>query len=276
MRVVETIAELRAARAGLGDLGFVPTMGFLHEGHLQLMRRAKADGGALAASIFVNPAQFGPGEDLSRYPRDLQRDLKLLETEGVDLVFTPQPAEVYPSGFTSRVDVGPLAERLDGAARPGHFSGVATVVAKLFNMVQPQRAFFGQKDAQQVAVIRRMVGDLDVPVSLVVVPTVREPDGLALSSRNVYLAPEERRAAAVLSRALRIAQSRFSDGERDAAALRRLMAGVLAEEPLARPDYVAVADPTTFLEPDTAEPGAVALLAVRFGSTRLIDNAVLG
>ncbi|NWG19538.1 MAG: pantoate--beta-alanine ligase [Chloroflexi bacterium] len=276
MHVTTTIAEFRAARAALtGSLGLVPTMGFLHEGHLSLVRRARAENAFVAATIFVNPTQFGPSEDLARYPRDLPRDLALLQREGVDLVFAPTVAEMYPPGFSVSIDVGPVATPLEGAARPGHFRGVATVVCKLFNITAPQRAYFGQKDAQQTLVIRRMTTDLNLPVEIVICPTIREPDGLAMSSRNVYLQPEERRAATVLVRALREAQARFAAGERRGDMLRAAMHAVLNAEPLARPEYVSVADLTDLHELDQVTSGALASLAVRIGTTRLIDNCIL-
>lgn len=277
MRVLNTVAEFRVARRNLaGELGCVPTMGFLHEGHLALVRRARAELPFVAVSIFVNPTQFGPNEDLSRYPRDMPRDLALLEAEGVDLVFAPPPHEIYPPHFGTMIDVGPIAEPLEGAARPGHFRGVATVVCKLFNIMQPQRAYFGQKDAQQTLVIRRMVADLNLPVDVVICPTIREPDGLAMSSRNVYLAPAERRAATVLIRALRAAEERYQAGERSGDALRSLMRSVLDTEPLARPEYVSVADLESLHEVTTLAQTALASLAVRIGTTRLIDNLILG
>ncbi|MBN8551867.1 MAG: pantoate--beta-alanine ligase [Caulobacterales bacterium] len=277
MRVVSTLEELRPARRALPSLGFVPTMGFLHEGHLTLVRAAKARMGAVACSIFVNPTQFAPSEDLARYPRDLERDLALLEAAGCDLVFAPAPETVYPPGFSTRIEVEGVTAPLEGAVRPGHFSGVATVVTKLFNMVQPDAAWFGQKDAQQCAVIRRMARDLDLPVEIVVAETVREPDGLAMSSRNVYLATDERQAALCLIEALRAAAAAFDAGERDAAVLRAAMSQVLAAEPMARPDYVSIADPDTLAELDAIDArGAVASLAVRIGRTRLIDNLLFG
>ncbi len=277
MRVVSTVADLRAARGDYPRLGFVPTMGFLHEGHLTLVRAAKARMGAVAVSIFVNPTQFAPTEDLARYPRDLERDLTLLREAGCDLVFTPTPQEVYPDGFSTRIEVEGVTAPLEGAVRPGHFSGVATVVTKLFNMVQPDAAWFGQKDAQQCAVIRRMARDLNLPVEIVVAETVREPDGLAMSSRNVYLAPDERIAALCLIRALRAAEAGFDAGHRSAEQLRGLMRAELDAEPMARPDYVSIADPDSLAELDTVdERGAVASLAVRIGKTRLIDNLLLG
>ncbi len=276
MQVVHTIAEVRATRRALpGPWGFVPTMGYLHEGHLSLVRRARAENDHVAVSIFVNPTQFGPHEDYDRYPRDLERDLRLLEPLGVDLVFAPSVEEMYPSGFQTWVVVEEVSRPLEGAARPGHFRGVATVVAKLFHIVQPDRAYFGQKDAQQVAVIRRMVRDLNFPVEIVVCPTVREPDGLAMSSRNTYLSPEERRAATVLFRALQAAKARYEAGERDAERLREAMREVIGAEPLARLDYVSVADPETMQELSRVEGRALLSLAVYIGKTRLIDNILL-
>jgi pantoate--beta-alanine ligase len=276
MRVITTIAELRAARAALqGTTGLVPTMGYLHEGHLSLVRRARAGNDHVITTIFVNPTQFGPSEDLTRYPRDLPRDLALLEAEKVDLVFAPDVAEMYPPGFGTFIDVGPIAAPLEGAARPGHFRGVATVVCKLFAITSPHRAYFGQKDAQQTLVIRRMTLDLNLPVEIVVCPIVREPDGLAMSSRNVYLNPEERRAATVLFRALRAAQERFAAGERNGDALRAAMRAVIESEPLARADYVSVANLDDLHELETVTSRALASLAVRIGTTRLIDNCVL-
>lgn len=275
MQVVSTIAEFRAARRGFPGLGLVPTMGFLHAGHLSLVERARVECGAVAVSIFVNPTQFGPNEDLARYPRSLSRDLDLLREAGTALVFTPTPAEIYPSGFTSRVEVGPIGEVLEGAIRPGHFSGVATVVSKLFNIVQPSRAYFGQKDAQQCAVIRRFVRDLDVPVEVVVVPTMRDPDGLAMSSRNSYLTDGQRAQAPVLYRALVAGQDEFRSGETDAARLCLAVREVLATEPDLAVDYVSVADATTLEELQRADRPSVMSVAVRLGRTRLIDNVLL-
>jgi pantoate--beta-alanine ligase len=276
MEIIETIPVFRQARARFGRLGLVPTMGYLHAGHLSLVRQARAECGAVAVSIFVNPTQFSPREDLSRYPRDLERDLQLLREEKVDLVFVPSVAEIYPNGFSTFVDVRDVTEMLEGAARPGHFQGVATVVCKLFNIVQPTRAYFGQKDAQQTVVVRKMARDLDMPLDVVVAPTVREPDGLAMSSRNVYLSAEQRRAATVLYHALVAAGERYAAGERDAEALRYAMRAVLEAEPLANPEYVSVADALTLRELDhVGATGALCSLAVRFGTTRLIDNMVL-
>lgn len=277
MRVIATIEEFRAARAALhGTVGLVPTMGYLHEGHLSLVRRARAENDNVITTIFVNPTQFSPAEDLARYPRDLPRDLALLEAEKVALVFAPDVAEMYPPGFGTFVDAGPIAAPLEGATRPGHFRGVATVVCKLFNITTPHRAYFGQKDAQQTLVIRRMTLDLNLPVEIVVCPIVREPDGLAMSSRNVYLNPEERRAATVLFRALQAAQDRFRAGERNGDALRAAMRAVIDAEPLARADYVSVADLDDLHELEEVTNRALASLAVRIGTTRLIDNCLLG
>jgi pantoate--beta-alanine ligase len=231
----------------------------------------------VAVSIFVNPTQFSPREDLARYPRDLERDLSMLREAQTDLVFAPGAAEIYPEGFSTVVDVQKVTDTLEGAARPGHFQGVATVVCKLFNIVQPSRAYFGQKDAQQAVVVRKMVRDLDMPLAVVVAPTVREQDGLAMSSRNVYLGPEERRAATALYRALTTARERYQAGERGGEALRRAMLEVLEAEPLARTEYVSVADPWTLQELGEVGPaGALLSMAVRIGTTRLIDNLVLG
>lgn len=276
MQVLHTVAQVRAARAKLGNLGLVPTMGYLHEGHLSLVRRAKTECAAVAATIFVNPTQFGPNEDLARYPRDLPRDLGLLEAAGVDVVFTPDPTEVYPPGFDTAVEVRGVTDVLEGAVRPGHFAGVATVVAKLFNIVQPTRAYFGQKDAQQSVVIRKLVRDLNLPVEVIIAPTVREADGLALSSRNSYLTPEQRAAAPAIYRALSAAQARFATGERDAEVLREAIRTVIAAEPQMTIDYISLADAETLRELTTVESRALASMAVRLGSTRLIDNLLLG
>ncbi len=280
MEVLTTIRELKAARAALESgrtLGFVPTMGYLHAGHISLVDMARGECDLVAVSIFVNPTQFGPDEDFSRYPRDTERDLAMLREAGVGWVFMPGVEEIYPPGFSTYVQVREVTRRLEGEMRPGHFEGVATVVAKLFNLVQPHRAYFGQKDAQQVVVIKKMVRDLNFPLEIRVGETLREPDGLAMSSRNVYLNPQERQAALVLYRALTAARDLWRQGERRGSALRDAMSRTLAAEPLARPDYVSVADPTTLEElDDTGEAQeALASLAVRIGSTRLIDNTVL-
>jgi pantoate--beta-alanine ligase len=276
MEVLDSIASLRATVAGAPrPVGLVPTMGFLHEGHLALVRQARAENDTVAVSIFVNPTQFGPAEDFAQYPRDMKRDLALLRKAGVDLVFSPSVEEMYPAGFGTSIQVEGITERLEGEFRPGHFRGVATVVIKLFNIVQPDRAYFGQKDAQQLRVIRKMVLDLNLPLEVCAVPTAREQDGLAMSSRNVLLAPAERAAAGVLSRALREAAARYEDGERSGDRLREAMRAVLAEEPLARPDYVSVADADTLLELADMDRPALLSLAVRIGTTRLIDNVLL-
>lgn len=270
---VNTLLELRYARAPLkGPVGFVPTMGFLHEGHLSLVRQAKEECQSVVVSIFVNPAQFGPQEDLAKYPRDLQHDLALLEDAGVNLVWTPDDEVMYPEGYQTWVDVEEVAKPLEGSMRPGHFRGVATVVAKLFIAVQPQYAYFGQKDAQQLAVIRRMVQDLNFPIEVVACPIVREPDGLAMSSRNVYLDQEERSAATVLYRALMSAKGMYISGERDANTLRQAMLAMLDGEPRARVQYASVSDPHTLQELEGEIEHALCSLAVYIGKTRLIDN----
>ena len=270
-------ATTEATRACPRPLGLVPTMGALHEGHLALVRRAREENETVAVSIFVNPTQFGENEDLSTYPRDMERDLALLEAEGVDLVYAPSPEEVYPPGFDTWIEPGVLAERLEGAARPGHFRGVATVVAKLFNVVRPDRAYFGQKDGQQLAVIRQMARDLDMGIEIVAVPTVRDADGLALSSRNAYLTPEQRRAAPVIYRALSEARHLWEAGETDAERLRGTVCEILRQEPLlAGIDYVSVADASTLQELAKVEGLAMVSTAVRLGKTRLIDNVLLG
>ncbi|MBE2192879.1 MAG: pantoate--beta-alanine ligase [Anaerolinea sp.] len=278
MQVYTTIAEVRQVQqAHRGTLGFVPTMGFLHEGHLTLVRAAKSENERVAVSIFVNPTQFGPQEDFARYPRALERDLNLLRESGVDWVFAPSVEHMYPDGFQTYVTVERISEGLEGARRPGHFRGVATVVAKLFNIVQPDRAYFGQKDAQQVAVIRRMVHDLALPLMVIAVPTVREPDGLAMSSRNTYLSPEQRAAAPVLYRALSAARARYEGGERSPEKLREAMRTVLTTEPLAVVDYVSAADNESLVELDAPSTRPILLsMAVFVGKTRLIDNLVLG
>jgi pantoate--beta-alanine ligase len=277
MQTVITLDELRLARAQLpGPVGFVPTMGYLHAGHISLAERARTECASVVASIFVNPTQFGPSEDLAKYPRDLPRDLDLLEAAGVDLVWTPALEVVYPPGFQTWVTVEALTMPLEGAQRPGHFRGVTTVVAKLFNAVGPQKAYFGQKDAQQAAVIRRMTKDMDFPIEIIVCPTVREEDGLAMSSRNTYLNPEERKAATVLFRALSAAKTAFEKGEHDAEALRRIMTEIVNAEPLARLQYVSCADYDTLEELSQVTGKSLLSMAVFVGKTRLIDNFVIG
>jgi pantoate--beta-alanine ligase len=277
MMIVTSLDELRSARLLLvGTVGFVPTMGYLHEGHISLARRAKDECDSVVASIFVNPTQFGAHEDLSKYPRNLERDLSLLEAAGVDLVWTPTPEVMYPSGYGTWVEVEGLTKPLEGASRPGHFRGVTTVVAKLFNAIQPQKAYFGQKDAQQAAVIRKMTHDLNFPVKIVVCPIIREADGLAMSSRNSYLSAEERQAATVLFRALTVAKSAYERGERSADALRKIMTETIASEPLAQMQYVSAADYDTLEELETVTGKTLLSMAVFMGRTRLIDNFVIG
>jgi pantoate--beta-alanine ligase len=276
-RVLRTRAELREALAAAPrPVGLVPTMGWLHDGHRALMRRAREESATTVATIFVNPRQFDQTTDFTRYPRNEARDLAVCEAEGVDLVWAPPVEEVYPPGFDTTVSVGAVARPLEGAARPGHFDGVATVVAILFSLVGADRAYFGQKDAQQVMVIARMARDLAIGTEVVACPTVREPDGLALSSRNVHLSPEERAAAPALRRALVAAREAWAGGERSGDALRAVMREVLAAEPLAAVDYVSVADGSTLAELSAVEGPALLSLAVRFGETRLIDNEPLG
>ena len=280
MRIVKRVTDVReqiiVQRSLQRTIGFVPTMGAFHEGHLSLMRRARQSCGFVVVSVFVNPAQFGPGEDFERYPRTLQDDCAKAEQVGVDLLFAPEAAELYPEGFSTYVDPGKIGEILEGEHRPGHFRGVATIVAKLLNIVTPDQVFLGLKDYQQLAVVRNLVRDLDMPVQTVPMPTVRENDGLAMSSRNVYLSPEERRAAVVLRRALREAGKLFENGEESVAALEMAMRRILDSEPLARVDYAVVLDAETLEAIYTLSSRAVALVAVRIGETRLIDNLALG
>ncbi len=279
METARGIAAARAAvaqaRAAGKSIGFVPTMGYLHDGHAALIRRARAENGFVAVSVFVNPLQFGPQEDYREYPRDLERDARLAEAAGADLLFVPAVEEMYPAGFRTHVEVEVLSDRLCGAFRPGHFRGVATVVTKLLNIVAPDRAYFGQKDAQQLLILRRMVRDLNMNVELVAVPTVREPDGLAMSSRNTYLTPEERRSALALYRALTEAEALIAAGERSAAAVTAAMRAVLEADPAVRAEYAAAVDPETL--DDLAVIGDRVLLAVaaRVGRARLIDNLYL-
>jgi len=266
----------RAQRAAGKRIGFVPTMGYLHEGHLALVDEARRRAEAVILSIFVNPLQFGPAEDLARYPRDLPRDRALASARGVDALFVPTVAAMYPPGSEVRLSPGPIAERWEGAARPGHFSGVLTVVAKLLHLVEPDLACFGQKDVQQLTLVRRMVRDLDWPVEIIAVPTVREPDGLALSSRNAYLGVEDRRRAVVLCRALQAAHQTWRGGETRAAALEAKMRQELGAEPTVAVEYISIADPETLAPVDTADERTVVAIAARIGGTRLIDNVKLG
>ena len=271
---IQEIRERRWADPQL-SWGLVPTMGYLHQGHLSLVERARAENDRVAATIFVNPTQFAPNEDLSTYPRSLSRDLEMLEGAGVDLVFTPTEKEMYPSDFQTVVTVEQVTQYLEGKTRPTHFQGVTTVVAKLFNILQPTRAYFGQKDVQQTVVLRQMVRDLNFNLQMVICPTVREADGLALSSRNAYLSPEQRQAAPILYRALRSAQAAYMQGEQDANRLRQLMTEMIAAEPMVRLDYVSVADAQTLVELDRVEGKALLSGAIFVGNTRLIDNIPL-
>ncbi|MFC1860494.1 pantoate--beta-alanine ligase [Chloroflexota bacterium] len=276
MKVVERIDEIRRLRQRLAEpVGLVPTMGYFHEGHLSLVRQARAENSSVVVSIFVNPTQFGPQEDFKQYPRNTERDLTLLEKEKADIVFMPSVEGIYPSQFNSWVEVDKLTERLEGASRPGHFRGVTTVVAKLFNIVQPTRAYFGQKDAQQLLVIKKMVADLNMNLEIVAVPTMREPDGLAMSSRNTYLNPAERQAALVLSQVLNLAQKLWAQGEKDAEHIRQQTKAFIQKQPLADIDYVSIADTETLDELDTVKTPSLVSLAVRIGKTRLIDNIVM-
>lgn len=271
------ISIARELRAGGTRIGFVPTMGALHQGHLSIMTRAREMCDNLIISVFVNPTQFGPSEDFEKYPRDLARDAELAFGKGVDLIFAPSPDEIYPAGFSTFVNVDGLSNKLEGASRPGHFRGVTTIVSKLFNIVRPHFAFFGRKDAQQVVVLKKMVNDLAIDTEIVVCPTVREEDGLALSSRNAYLSDEERKAATVLKKALEKSRTMFNSGERNTSRMIQAMRATLAAEPLARVDYVAITD-TTMLDPiEEITSGVTALvsMAVYIGTTRLIDNIVL-
>ena len=276
MKVIRTIADMRQARRELaGTLGFVPTMGYLHEGHISLVKCAREENGAVAVSIFVNPTQFGPKEDFKTYPRNTERDLSMLSPH-TDVVFMPFPEEMYPANYDTWVDVGSITATLEGASRPGHFRGVATVVAKLFNIVQPDKAYFGQKDAQQLLVIKKMVRELDMPLKVIACPTVREPDGLAMSSRNTYLTRDQREGAPVLYQSLVKARQMWDTGERSADTLKKAMTKLISAEPLADIDYISVADTDTLQEIEgNAAGGVLVSMAVRFGKTRLIDNIIL-
>ncbi len=276
MQVIQTVAEMKKVRRDLrGTVGFVPTMGYLHEGHLTLVRRAREANDFTVVSIFVNPTQFGPGEDFDRYPRDYPRDFAMLDQVHTDYVFLPPPGEMYPSSYNTWVEVQQITDRLEGAIRPGHFRGVATVVAKLFNIVAPTRTYFGQKDVQQCLVIKKMILDLNMNLEMVIVPTVRESDGLAMSSRNIYLSPDERRQAPVLFQSLMAARKMWLEGEKDAGKLRRAMEDHIHQMPLGNIEYISIADALTLRELSKAEPPAVISLAVKFGRTRLIDNMLL-
>ena len=277
MKVIESIVEMKQARLSMtGTVGFVPTMGFLHDGHLGLVRKARADNSAVVVSIFVNPAQFGPQEDYSTYPRDIPRDVTMLGTAGTDIVFIPTAAEMYPPYFNSWVDIEKITTGLEGASRPGHFRGVATVCNKLFNIVQPTKAYFGQKDAQQCVVIKRMVADFNMNLEISIVPTIREADGLAMSSRNTYLKPKERQAATVLYRSLNMVKDMWQKGEKDAQKMRAAIIEFIHKEPLAEKiDYISIAHPETLQEMDEIVPPILISLAVKIGKPRLLDNIIL-
>jgi pantoate--beta-alanine ligase len=279
MQVFNTVSGLReflaAHRAAGKRIGLVPTMGYLHAGHMSLVQAARRECEVVVMSIFVNPKQFGPQEDFATYPRDMEGDLRQAREAGVDAVFTPAVEEMYPSGFLTEVIVHELTAPLCGASRPSHFNGVTTVVAKLFNIVGPDRAYFGQKDYQQVTILRQMATDLCMPLEVITCPTVREPDGLAMSSRNAYLNPAERQAALVLSRALLLAEEHLAQGERQGARLMTTLRDCIAKQPLARIDYVTVCDPQTLREVDQLSGTVLVALAIYIGQTRLIDNALL-
>jgi len=274
MKVIREIDEMKREKLGRPS-GFVPTMGYLHDGHLSLVRRSVGDNSSTVVSIFVNPTQFGPGEDYDRYPRDEGRDLSLLEKEGVDVVFIPRARDMYPAGFDTWVEVRGITDRLEGEKRPGHFRGVATVVLKLFNIVKPDRAYFGEKDYQQLLVIKKMVRELDLDIEIIPCPTVREEDGLAMSSRNTYLTPEERKVAPVIYRSLLLGRELYMKGERDAGVIKREMERLLCSEPLISIDYISVSDPDTLAELSEIKDRARILVAVRLGKARLIDNIAI-
>lgn len=275
MKVIETIAGVRELRHSLkGTVGFVPTMGYLHEGHVSLVKQAKTENDFSAVSIFVNPTQFGPKEDFKTYPRDIDRDLALLKPY-TDIVFIPSDKEMYPDGYNTWVEVQGITDMLEGAVRPGHFKGVTTVVNKLFNIIEPTKSYFGQKDAQQVAVIKKMVKDLNMPLKVVVCPTMREKDGLAMSSRNTYLTPEMRQNATLLYKSLTKAKEMYRGGERDADKIKQTMTGIIKSQPIGIIDYISIADNETLREIKKIEKPALISMAVKFGKTRLIDNIIL-
>jgi pantoate--beta-alanine ligase len=277
MKIIRNLVEMKESRALLkGSVGLVPTMGFLHAGHLSLVKLSKNENDTTIVSIFVNPTQFGPKDDFDRYPRDERRDIDMLEEAGVDIVFIPTAQEMYPSGFNTWVEVEGIAERLEGSARPGHFKGVATVCNKLFNIVAPDKAYFGQKDAQQVLVIKKIVSDLNMNLVVVVGTTLREPDGLAMSSRNTYLKPVERQAATALYKSLSKAAQMYKSGEHEADTIRDAMTTLIQSEPLAKIEYISIADPVSLKELEHIRSQALVSLAVKIGKTRLIDNIILG
>lgn len=277
MQIINSKTQMRqACQNAPKPLGLIPTMGALHHGHLSLIHRARTDCATVAATIFVNPTQFSETQDFAQYPRNLDADLQLLQTHGADLVFVPQASEIYPPGFATAIDPGPIAHRLEGAARPGHFRGVATIVTKLFTLTQPNTAYFGQKDAQQTIIIRQITQDLDLPVQIQTLPTIREPDGLAMSSRNLLLNPSQRQAAPTLYRALQTAQTLWQNQEKNAATLRGAVLRQLQSQPMLNPiDYISLAHPQTLDELDQAAPGALLSAAARLGPIRLIDNLIL-
>jgi pantoate--beta-alanine ligase len=275
VKIIDSIAEMKKMRTSLEEsLGFVPTMGYLHEGHISLVQHARKENKTVAASIFVNPTQFGPNEDFKSYPRDTERDLQMLEPY-TDIVFMPVADDLYPAEYNTWVEVEGLTNKLEGASRPTHFRGVTTIVAKLFNIVRPNRSYFGQKDAQQLAVIKKMVKDLDVNLEVIACPTVREPDGLAMSSRNTYLKPDERKAATVLNQSLKLAKKLYSEGERDATIIRHEMTSLIRQQPAVNIDYISIADNETLDEVDKITKPVLVSLAVKIGKPRLIDNIVL-
>jgi len=276
MQVVETMIDMKRLRRQLPEpFGFVPTMGYLHEGHISLVKQAREENASVAVSIFVNPTQFGPSEDFEDYPRNTDRDLAMLKEAKTDVVFLPPAKEMYPERFSSWVEVGKLTERLEGAARPTHFRGVTTVCAKLFNIVEPTRTYFGQKDAQQALIIKKMVADLNMNLEIVICPTVREPDGLAMSSRHIYLNQEQRQASVALYEAIQLAEELWSEGERNAGHLRQIVISHIQQQPLAEIEYVSVADTETLEELESITSSALLSLVVRFGKTRLLDNTIL-
>ena len=277
MIVIENIPDMVYLRLNLKEpVGFVPTMGYLHEGHMSLVKKARAENRTVIASIYVNPTQFGPNEDLAKYPRTLERDLAMLDKEGTDAVFFPEDKDMYPAGYDTWVTVDNLTKPLEGNVRPTHFRGVTTVVTKLFNIVRPTNAYFGQKDAQQALVIKKMAADLNMNLKVVVCPTIREPDGLAMSSRNVYLNPEQRKAAPVLYKSLQMAQELFANGEKNADVILGQMTTLIQKEPLGKIDYISISDTETLAELKIIKKTALVSMAVKFGNTRLIDNVILG
>ena len=276
MEIIKTITQMKYTRSQLEEpVGFVPTMGYLHEGHLSLIRGAHKENVSVVTSIFVNPTQFGPHEDFKTYPRDTERDLSLLEEERCDVVFIPAVEEIYPNKFDSWIEVGEITKKLEGAHRKDHFRGVTTIVGMLFNIIQPTAAYFGQKDAQQAIVIKKMVSDLNMNLKVITLPTIRESDGLAMSSRNSYLNPEERSQAKVLFQALKLAQKHYLNNEKDSNRIRQEMTRLIRQQPLANIDYISIANNNTLEEQSVIEPPTLISLAVRIGKTRLIDNVLI-